>query len=369
MTHDRDVYPHLLRGANIQTLHTTALEARRSFVDVVSPQVSFAQAGDIFLPDVDGPVVPTRTANTQLAKLADIPTKFYDRIHTKHGALWQHTMSELFPGGSHLFRTMPGILRSVNSDRYQVIDNVDVLTQMLTAFTAAGLGPNELTIDGDFDAPGGLLRIRCSVPSIQVEAMELVKNYKDPYSGRTGRDEPMIFAGIEVSNSETGGGAFCIRPRAVVLVCKNGLTRDIKSEQFRQIHLGSKLEEGVIKWSEDTRRKQLELVASAAEDAIRTFISPEYLRKTVDEASEAAGIPIKNMDKAKAALVKTASLSDTEANDAMLAFMRSGDATVLGLAQAVTAIAQHVEDSERQSELERTFWQIVGAPDQFVGAR
>jgi hypothetical protein len=49
-------------------------------------------------------------------------------------------------------------------------------------------------------------------------------------------------------------------------------------------------------------------------------------------------------------------------------FVKSGDSSVLGLAQAFTAAAQGVEDGDRQSEMEQSFFAFVGSPALFTGA-
>jgi hypothetical protein len=60
-------------------------------------------------------------------------------------------------------------------------------------------------------------------------------------------------------------------------------------------------------------------------------------------------------------------MTEAETEMALTAFMRSGDSTVLGIGQAVTAVAQVAEDSDRQNELENSFWQIVGKPAAYAG--
>lgn len=362
---------HQLRGAGVQQLHSTVLEARGAFVDVVGnsrPTFGDDRAVTLLYPELldDGQlpnVTPTIRAHRQLAGRADVPAKYYERILNHHPDLWSETMNTLFPDGPGLYRLRRDgdnmVMRAALSDRYQVIDNVDVLTTMLQAFTDAGLSANDVSISGDLDVDDGLLRIRCTVPSIAINARELVKDYRSPFDKRTGADLPMIFAGIEVGNSETGGGAYTIRPRAVLQVCNNGMTRNVRDDVFRKVHLGSRLTEGVVSWTDTTRRKQLEFMASAARDAITTFISPQYLTKIVDEASAAAGLNITNIDESFNRVIKLAQLTDDEANGVMSAFITSADVTVLGLAQAVTAHAQLVDSSDRQSELEQAFWSII----------
>lgn len=366
-----------LRGAGIQQIHATATAARSRFIDAVSNSVIYNSDGSVHvgIDELETPMHfshPTRRAHTQLASRADIPRKHYDRLLDQAGDLWAEELARFSPKVPVLYRFLdgetPGLdatLRAVLSDRYGVYDNVDLLTTMLTALAGAGIGNEMCDISGDFDAEDGRMCIRVTVPAISVSALDIVRNYR--HNGRHGVDYPLMFAGLEISNHETGGGALRIGPRAVLQVCTNGMTRDLQ-ETFRRVHLGSKLEQGVITWSEETRRKQLAFMASAAEDAIRTYISPEYLRSWVEEATQAAGVRVQSVDKAIAGVVKHAQLSDEEANRALLLFIEGGDTSVLGLAHAVTALAQEVTDGERQSELETQFWSIVGRAEQFTGA-
>jgi hypothetical protein len=316
----------------------------------------------------------TPRAHNHAAKRADIPQKHYDRVRTNHPGLYEHMMGELYPhGGVTLVRTIvhageQPVVRALLSDRFELIDNVDVLTTLLSALTNAGLGAETVELTGDFDEEAGSLRMRVVVPAIAIAARELVAHYRSPFDGRSGQELPMIFAGVEISNSETGGGAYQILPRAVLQVCRNGMTRNVGDEKFRRVHLGARLESGVINWSAETRRKQLDLLGSAAEDAIRTFISPEYLAGIVATASAAASIEVQAIGDAMARLVTVAQLTDDEADAVLAAFTRSSDLSVLGLAHAVTAHAQAVESSDRQSELEQAFWTIVENANSFAGA-
>lgn len=370
-----------MRNIDLSSLHATALDARRSFVDVVTDDVMIHTGGVHINRSVapGGPPVlynaqPTRRAHHQIAGRAGVPTKFYDRLLEHHPGLYDHTMRELYPAGPSLLRARvvddaPPVLRAVLSDRYRVIDNVDIITTMLSAFVECGLSNNEVSITGDFDADDGHLRMRVVVPSIGINARELVKNYRSPFDSRSGADLPMLFAGLEVANSETGGGALTIRPRAVLQVCNNGLTRDVRADVFRQVHLGARLEQGVVAWSDETRTRHLALIASAAADAIRTFISPEYLTDVLAAAETAAGLEITTPIQAMATVAQLAQLSDEEADDVMGMFMRSGDTSVLGLANAVTAAAQADHyTSDRQAELEVAFWSIVDHAERVAAA-
>lgn len=366
-----------LRGAGIQEITATAMEARARFKDIVSDDVRYNDNGTVHvglntLDEMIGFAKPTNRAYAQLATRANIPTKHADRLLHEAGDLWSAELDRFSPKVPALYRFIEGktvgldaTLRAVLSDRYGTYDNVDLLTTMLTALANAGLGAEQCDIMGDFSAEDGRMCLRVTVPSIQVSALEIVRDYRS--NGRNGVDFPMVFAGLEISNHETGGGALKIGPRALLEVCTNGMTRDL-AETFRRVHLGGKLDQGIIQWSEETRQKQLAFMASAAEDAIRTYISPEYLRGWIEEAAVAKGVKVKDATKAMSALTKQAQLSDEEANAALLLFIGGGDTSVLGLAHAVTALAKDVEDGERQSELEAQFWTIVQNAQQLTGA-
>lgn len=357
------------RNTDLQTLHRTVFEAAASFTDVVTSTVEFSHRGDDDATMTLGiigndtfRVRPTRRAHGQLAAMASVPFGYYERLLQHHHELVDHTMNELFPDTRRLYRLrfpadggLP-IMRAALSDRYLPIDNGDVLTTVLKAFTDAGLGANDVQVLGDLDTNDGSLRVRCTVPAIAVNALELVNDYT--HGGRSGVQYPMIFAGIEFSNSETGGGAFNIAPRAVLQVCTNGLTRD--AFNFRRVHLGARLEQdGAVVWSDETRRKQLDLIASAARDAITQFMSPSFLRTLVNDALIAKGKPVVDVEASHGAVVKFAQLSDDEARSVLNAFVQGGALTQLGWAHALTAVAQTVDESDRQAELEAQFWPLV----------
>jgi hypothetical protein len=61
-------------------------------------------------------------------------------------------------------------------------------------------------------------------------------------------------------------------------------------------------------------------------------------------------------------LVKFADLTVDEGESVLAMFIDGGDRSLLGLAQAVTAMAQTVDHGDRQAELEDQFFKIVHAP-------
>lgn len=84
----------------------------------------------------------------------------------------------------------------------------------------------------------------------------------------------MLFARFVISSSEVGDGALSITPWVVAEICGNGL--QITADVTRAIHLSSRQEEGVVRYSADTVDKELALITARAPDAVATFLSTGY---------------------------------------------------------------------------------------------
>lgn len=256
-----------------------------------------------------------------------------------------------------------GIARAFLSDRYAPIDNYDVLLAGLDGIRAAGV---EVDIHSA-NLTERNMRLSVSCPQVTALAPGLLARYRTPFGedglrrdgggggrmlGTPGHEyrPETVFAGFEIRNSETGGGAFAIVPRIVIRICSNGLT--VTADALKQVHLGGRLDEGIVKWSEDTQRRSLELVRAKVTDAVRTFLSPEYVAKVVAGIEETSGKPIADVQATIQRVAKVHAFSDAEASSILDCFIRSGDVTAGGVMQAVTAAAQMVDNPDRAAELE-----------------
>lgn len=246
----------------------------------------------------------------------------------------------------------PSIGRALLSDRYQIIDNFDVLMAVLQGITDGG---HAVRIAG-CDITETRMRVRVVSEAVSYVASEWLKGYQNPFSvdhtGYRAGEEPIVFAGFEVSNSETGGGAFSIVPRFEVKICQNGAR--IRKDAMREVHLGGRLEHGQVRWSEETQRTSLKLVGQMTSDAVGTFLDADYLERTIVELTEhgKAALPGEKADDVVKAVAKTQRWSDAEAAGVLRYFYTGGQETAGGIMQAVTAFAQDVVDPERAAEIE-----------------
>lgn len=250
-----------------------------------------------------------------------------------------------------------GTLRSMLSSRYGIIDNYPVLLQAMRVVKSLGL---------DARVRGSLTKYRMwlkfEFPSHSVEFDEL-DGYSNPH--RTDEvpdfaitpDNPEIHAGFVLTNSETGNGAFEVRPRPVVQVCINGTTRI--DDRIRKKHLGSAMENGIVAWSDEVRQMQKELVEQQVREAVETFVSEDYLEDVLTDFW--GGENAKTLDYPEAALTRAANemeIPEDEEEELLGYFMRGGDNRRSAIPQAVTAYAQHVENPDRRYELEAGAWSL-----------
>lgn len=247
----------------------------------------------------------------------------------------------------------PGVARALLSDRYNIVDNIDVLMATLEGMRATG---TPLKVEG-CDLSDRRMYMRVSAPEIQALAPELLKDYKSPFSGNRGADNPTVFAGFVVSNSELGGGAFTVTPRLVFQVCTNGMT--VTKDALRAVHLGGKQDEGVINWGADTQRKQLELIKLRTRDAVRNFLDVDYMTRKIREATELAGKPVEKPVDTIKAVGKTLAWSKEEQDGILAHFIMGADTTAGGLMNAATSWAQTLDNADKASDLEASALRVL----------
>lgn len=236
-----------------------------------------------------------------------------------------------------------GYARALLSDSYKTIDNFDVLMSVMEGMTEAGLDAHVVK---SADLTNDRMYIKVVVPEIAVAAPELLDGYRSPYSGNRGADNPTVFAGLVISNSDTGGGALTVTPCLEIEVCTNGMT--ITKDVVRNVHLGSKLKgEGVVQYSSDTEASNLHTIMLKTRDTVRTFLNPEYLTRAVGSLTEKAGQPVADPKAAIEVVTKRSAFTKADADGILDAFIKGGQVTRGGIVQAVTAFSQTLDDPDR----------------------
>ncbi|MFF0516989.1 DUF932 domain-containing protein [Streptomyces sp. NPDC004250] len=334
----------------------SALRMRDGNVHVEGVEPQITEHG---VANVDGVYRPTAVADEGIADKLRIPLAYLRRMRTENVTLLDENVNAWLRQGPErrfMLRAftsengpgMPGegVARALLSDSYKLMDNFDMLLAALEGIQSSG---HPTTVTG-CDLTDRRMYVRVESEAVAVQARTLLRGYRSPFDGRSGDELPMISAGFVITNSEVGAGAYTITPRAVIQVCRNGLTQS--KDVMRAVHLGGKQDEGVVSMSGRTQRKTLELITARTADAVNTFLSREYVEAKVSEMEAAAGKPLEEPAKTIEHVTKSLSIGN-EAKDMILGhFVRGGQMTAGGVMQAVTSTAQTLTDADQAAALE-----------------
>jgi hypothetical protein len=137
-------------------------------------------------------------------------------------------------------------------------------------------------------------------------------------------------------------------------------------QAIRAQHLGGKLPEGQITWADDTQAKNLELIGLKTRDAIKAFLSQEWLETQIAQIEAKSD---RELDKPEETIKQvTAKLRYTQAqqDDILRMFIKGGDTTTGGVMQAVTASAQNQTDADLAAEMEADAFRVLDLAVQYA---
>ncbi|HEX4815839.1 MAG TPA: DUF932 domain-containing protein [Nonomuraea sp.] len=304
-----------------------------------------------------GLYMPTQVCDQGLANKLGIPLPYLRRLREHKPGLYDTNVNgwladadrrflvrALRGGGEHA--NEHGVARAFLSDSYRIIDNLDVLMAALDGIRQAGV---QVQIDG-CDLTERRMYVRVVCEQVRALAPDLLRDYRSPFTGQAGADCPAVFAGFVVTNSEVGEGAFTIVPRLVVQVCRNGMT--ITTDAARHVHLGGRMDEGVVRWSADTQDKNLALVTAQTRDAITTFLDIDYVRAKISEMSRLADTRITDPTATVELVAKRLSFTDEQQRQILSHFIQGADLSAGGVMHAVTSAAQTLPDADAAHEME-----------------
>jgi hypothetical protein len=302
-----------------------------------------------------GMFVPTASCDAGMADKLGIPVAYLRRLREEHLALYDANVNgwlEHQPGRRLLIRALrgedgDGIARAVLSERYRFVDNLDVLLAVLDGIRCAGADVEVRRCD----LTERRMYVQIASQSVAAHADVLLRDYVSPFTGARGADNPLVFAGFVLSNSETGHGSFSITPRLIAQVCSNGYT--ITKDAMREVHLGGRLDAGVVQWSAGTQQAAIELITRQAGDATAMFLTGDYLRRSLADIEQRAGVTIRDVPATIKYVAAQCRFTDEQQATILDHFIGGADRTAGGVLQAVTSAAQVQDDADVAYELER----------------
>jgi hypothetical protein len=300
----------------------------------------------------DGAYRPTAVADEGIADKLKIPTAYLRRMRTEAVDLYDLNVNgwlQKDPTRRFLLRAFkgePGVLRAWLSDGYKIIDHLDMLTAVLAGIEESG---HPVKITGA-DLTERRMIVRVESEHVEALAPELLRGYRSPFTGQTGDQLPIVSAGFVFTNSEVGSGKYAITPRIVAQVCGNGMT--ITKDAFGKIHLGARMDQGIVKFSEDTQEKNLSLITAQTRDAVATFMNRDYVERKLADIQREAGREITSPAETVELVAKQLRFSDSVRESVFSHFIKGGQTTAGGIMQAITATAQTLDDGDAAYELE-----------------
>jgi hypothetical protein len=296
----------------------------------------------------------TQSAHRQLADRVGIPIDYYRKTAEVPG-LREYNVnawSRQEPEEKRLIRTLDGNVRAVLGARFKPLDNfmlLDAIIPSLKDLSAAEMLMRTYAVSETN------MYLQVVFPKARVDI--------EPHKHEFLKEPITIMAGITIRNSETGHAALDIRKMTWNLVCWNGAIRE---SVLRQYHLGRELEngEGGVGniWSEETLKKEIELIRLRARDIIRDAMDPANLQDFLMKAEGAIDDRIaKPMDEVIVNVTKRFALTKDEGQRVMENVLLGGKANMSrwGLANGVNMLAHDLKDVDRQYEAERIGGEIV----------
>ncbi|MGH3591219.1 MAG: DUF932 domain-containing protein, partial [Pseudonocardiaceae bacterium] len=339
-------------------------------LDVVVPARDLRMSGgDLHIEGIGEPTItldgvtpargvfhPTLICDGGIADKLGIPSQYLRRMREAQVGLLDcnvNTWLAAEPTKRYLIRTLrgdedqPGIARAMLSEKYRITDNLDVLMSVLDGIRRSGVHTEISRCD--LTERRMYVKVRC--PEVAAQAPRLLADYRSPFSGLRGIDNPVVFAGFVISNSETGHGSFSIIPRLTIKVCDNGMT--FTRDAMREVHLGGRLAEGVIRWSADTQDAALDLVAKQARDAVTAFLQQSYVEAKIAEVEAEAGIPVRDVEATLEFVGKQLRFTQDQQATILNHFIDGADRSCGGVLHAVTSTAQTLTDADDAYDMER----------------
>lgn len=269
----------------------------------------------------------TKPCHTQFAEKLEIPLKYYHKMEeAAPDLLVSNVNTWLRKNGKDIFiRGLGNSVRAFLSDRYRVIDHLDVLLCALNELQA-----HDAEIEDCY-----LSEIEMNIKVKSQKLKDFVRHKDD-----------LIMGGIFITNSETGHKALRVEPRMFRVKCSNGMI--VEELVTREIHIGNgdEISDEIVYLS--LRRSIRELFSRFGEIVL-------LLR----ESTEAK---IRNPQKVIQNVVDQYKLSEAQKANILMAFGAEPEYDQYGIANAVTQAAQKEETWEKSVELEKLGGKLVALP-------
>ena len=176
----------------------------------------------------------------------------------------------------------------------------------------------------------------------------------------------IVQAGIVITNSEVGQGAFSVQPLIYRLVCSNGMT--VNDAAMRRNHVGrvAAAEENFLLYRDETLAADDKAFLMKIQDTVRAAVDEVAFQRVVGMMREAKDARMNTADVPGVVKLtsRSFSITDGESGGVLQRLLEDNDLTLYGLANAVTRFSQDVESYDRASDLEAIGYNVLSMGQQ-----
>jgi hypothetical protein len=248
---------------NIQQCITLLQRKEETQSDLITKAIDVIMNpdGSIKMPALSPASIPMTTwAHNQMAKKMDIPNGYYNRMLKEDKPLLADNVNRwLREGGNLMVRTEGGTARAILSSKYKIVQNrlvlltvMDALQTMHRPYIVRSLSESDTTFYAKF---------------VGSETYDIGND--DLYRG-----------GIVVRNSEIGGSRLQVDLFVSRLSCGNDAI--FGDEGISKIHIGRKLEAGIVDFQSDTIEADNLAMMKSIRDITMTAFDPAGIQHIYD---------------------------------------------------------------------------------------
>jgi hypothetical protein len=144
-----------------------------------------------------------RKCKANIAELADLNVNHWLKYHAEKKN--KNLLLRTYMKGTEGSGSTDGLLRAVLSERYGIVDNIDILYAVLDAITQAAKESKIHVIAETCDLTDKRMYCRFIAPQIQQNSIDLLRGYRNPNEDHEGGVGTCV--GFVIGNSETGHGS------------------------------------------------------------------------------------------------------------------------------------------------------------------
>jgi hypothetical protein len=325
----------------------------------------------------NGPMMMKKSAYHQLADRTtpNIPTKFFDKMLLERPKRLSDLVNGLHSDDpkKRLVRCLDNEVRAWLSNGYRVIDNYDM------AFTCLDEARKKDAQVFEADLSDKRMRIKFTTQQVwdKIDVTQRSGPQGDWYAGAIGNKELIgktilgakirdelpggqgtIHPVVTVLNSETGHGGYHVRLGILMGICFNVASLETI---VTGIHIGERLDEGIF--SQETITAESKAIMLKARDAIRSAFDPDKFKAIVAKAKAAQADVLTAPNAAIDNVIETGIVNEEQREALLTYFLKDYDQTRFGFAQAVSRLAQDIDDPDAAGDLEQLAGKIIKQPE------